>query len=122
MRILVLDDLEVRHAVIGKMLRRREHEVVHVYNYDDAVSALRGERFDEMYLDHDLECYVQEMYGSRELTGAHVAREITALPAEKHPARIVIHSWNVDGARNMRSILQEHCIPVVIQPFSDLWI
>lgn len=122
MRILVLDDIETRHEVIGKMLKRRGHEVVHVYTYDDAVNALQGERFDEMFLDHDLECYVPSMYGSRELTGTEVARSVACLPKEKQPTRVTVHSWNDAGAKRMRSILQEQGIHVDLRPFSTLWI
>jgi len=122
MRILILDDEKTRHFIIASMLKRNKHEIFHAYSYDEAIEALAGERFDEMYLDHDIDSFVQEMYCKYELTGAHVARAIVAMPSEKFPNRVVVHSWNHDGARHMRSILQSHGIRVLLAPFNDQWV
>ena len=133
-RVLVLDDMQERHDVLGRMLRARGHEVVAVYSYAEAVEALKGPRFDEMYLDHDLEDFaiveLDTAHGiaiarpnkAPEFTGADVAEAIAAMPAEKHPEHVVIHSWNPEGARRMWIILQRQGIQAVRQAFDERWV
>lgn len=124
MRVLVLDDDNTRHKTFKKNLIG--HDVVHVHTYDEAVTALEGERFNVMYLDHDLNLegihrsvMIDEETGIEwELTGADVARAIVALPSEKHPERTIVHSYNPSGAANIVAILHDARIEAVRNLFS----
>lgn len=104
------------------MLRRRGHEVVEARSYFQAVEALKGAKFDEMYLDHDLECYQTDMYGSRELTGYDFVKYLATLPEDKHPDKVTVHSWNPDGAQRMKSVLMKYVCRVDRAPFNELWV
>lgn len=132
MLILVLDDQPIRHKVIGKMLKKLGHQTVHVKDYDEACKALKAAVYDEMFLDHDLEDYV-DMDGNKydpdsgksvgffERTGLDVVHQIVAMPAERLPKRVVIHSWNPDGALKMKRALQANGIEVIVHPFDVRW-
>lgn len=112
MRTLCLDDDPERHAWV-KDLRRRD-EVVCVFRYSEVISALERERWDLLFLDHDLADKVADadymgavMYasdgGCRYYNGRDVAAWLVANPGRCPPA-IWIHSWS-DHAEAMESIL-----------------
>lgn len=112
MKVLFLDDDESRHDVV-------EHwpsagDVTHVRTVDQALKALRRERFDVVCLDHDLGG--QQMVESHEGTGYHVAQAIAKEPAW-HLGRVIVHSWNPEGARRMAEKLREAGLDVVRIPF-----
>ena len=52
-RILVLDDDQKRHEAFKFHLFR--HDVTHVYTCDEAIKAIEQEKWDIIFLDHDLE-------------------------------------------------------------------
>jgi len=111
MRVLVLDDDDTRHKTFAQNLIG--NIVVHVRTYDEFEEALEGEAFDVVYLDHDLNMYQYRSLdysdygyaGARELTGQDCARLLLKLPEAKQPHLIVIHSFNPEGAKAIRSIL-----------------
>lgn len=110
MRLFILDDDELRHAAFAK--RFSDFDRVHVRTVDEALSALRENKFDIAFLDHDLNMYEHKsvgmsQHGPIELTGAHVAAFITAMDPDKRPSFAVVHSWNPAGARNIIEILRE---------------
>lgn len=116
MRILVLDDDDVRHERFKDYFRG--HEVSHVYTVDGAITALIGDPvFDFAFLDHDLNDYHHKSlhndggYGKVELNGVDVASFIARiLDVEKRPREVVVHSWNPAGARSMINILRDASI------------
>lgn len=119
MRILVLDDDEIRHEQFRDNLK--EHSVVHVYTAEEAGEALAKEKFDLVYLDHDLQDFQNNPsgYGVVEQTGMDVARYIARyLAPQKHPSKVIVHSWNVSGGPRMVSVLRDAGISAVYQPFS----
>ncbi len=118
MRILVLDDDDERHESFRRYLAR-DNEVFHVFTVDGAITALIGEPvFDIAFLDHDLNDhhYKSEQtggYGNVKLNGFDVASFIAKILAkEKRPKRVVVHSWNEDGAKMMHGVIEESGIPV----------
>jgi hypothetical protein len=118
MKILVLDDMPVRHAAFAKYFA--SEAVTHVYTYDEARLAMEATTFDVAYLDHDLNDYSPgaSMYGRQELTGEDVARYIAkTLSPGNRPLEVIIHSWNPEGARNMLNILRDIGVKVSYQPF-----
>lgn len=116
MRILFLDDnaerhVRFRHNSIGM-------DVVHVYSHEEAVQALAGDRFDQIFLDHDLSvaaaCGVAP---ADEKTGYDTALAVAALPPDRLPDLVVIHSWNDPGSARMLTVLQE-VVHTITRPFS----
>ncbi len=122
MRVLVLDDDDIRHEQFKVNLEG--HDVVHVHTVEEAGNALAAEKFDLVYLDHDLNDHGYESkgdtsYGRRELTGFEVARYIAQyLAPQKHPTKVIVHSWNPPGARMMVAVLRDVGIPVTYEPFN----
>lgn len=118
MRILFLDDNEERH----KRFRYNSIgcDVTHVYSYAEALAALSGDRFDQVFLDHDLsEVASCGMAGPDEKTGYHVACIVAEMPEEKRPELAVIHSFNTAGAKRMRAALEGAVKYTIERPFSE---
>jgi len=138
LKMLVLDDDPERHSVFDRSFTKAD--IDHAWSYWDAIALLSSTRYDVAYLDHDLgdfssgnelldgidrptdddrEDVPGQYLRDREFTGTDVAcfiaRELTS---EFRPARIVVHSWNPDGARRMRAILAAAGIHSVYEPFS----
>ncbi len=119
MRILILDDSKQRHKVFAQNLIGNEL-VKHCYTYDEFCDTLMAyEKFDVIYFDHDLnfeEHKSVDKYGN-ELTGYHAALVLSELP-EKYPDKVIIHSFNSVGAKNIEQALKIFDIRCVKVPFS----
>jgi CheY-like chemotaxis protein len=120
MRVFILDDDPGRHAIFEGFLKG--HAIVQAHNYAQAVTLLKKKvQFDLAYLDHDLGDWVETEPGGRlvEMTGWHVARFITTtLPERKRPKMIIVHSWNVFGAKRMVELLTDAGLKAFPQPFT----
>lgn len=117
MQILILDDDEKRQEAFAK--RFRDHDIKHALNSTQAIEAFSHalDAYDLVYLDHDLEEKVNDPYPS-EITGDDVARWMCEqLPVHKRPGRVIIHSWNPDGARRMGNRLRDAGFRVMLDPF-----
>lgn len=105
MRILFLDDEEWRHERFKQ--RSIGHEVDHVYSVKDAIYKLNKIKYDVASLDHDLGGKILVTSDGIEPTGFHVAQHIAGLSCAKSPTHVVIHSYNVVGANNMKDVLSD---------------
>ena len=124
MKILILDDIKHRHEVFAK--KYQGHEIVHVYKYSDFCAQLESNQFDLIHLDHDLgdfvadaDTYVDGWGSTREFNGSHASMRVCELEDDKLPEKVIVHSINSVGAKNMLSNCQRRGIPVVWEPFSD---
>lgn len=126
MRILILDDDQVRHEAFARIYS--QHERVHVTRYSEAVFALENDVFDLVHLDHDLEGdpdadTFRDGWGQlQHYNGAHVARLICSLPNGCKPKRAIVHSINNSStaAPAMTSDLNKAGIPTVWEPFGEI--
>ena len=100
MKILILDDDFSRHKEFNKRLIGCS--VTNVETSKEAIQKLEEEIFDIVFLDHDLGGMVFMQSG--ENTGFEVAKWLSENEA-KQPRRIIIHSFNPVGAKNMKSLL-----------------
>lgn len=117
-KILFLDDTEDRHEKFRT--ERIGMDITAVWNYADACAALMITRFDLAYLDHDLsELAAAGRPAEGEKTGTHVAEFIAAMPAERRPKFVILHSWNDAGRRRMAAILNEAGVSCMIAPFGS---
>lgn len=113
MKILILDDDDVRHEWFARELGN--NELVHIHTFDEFVETLNKDSFDVIFLDHDLNDHGYksvEIFGmpySRptELTGLDAAEHMTNLPSSKRPDKVIVHSWNPGGARLMMDTLKK---------------
>ncbi len=114
MKILVLDDVSARHDVFGD--RWAEHDVTHVFTYEEAIAALDREQFARLSLDHDLRLALP-VEGER--TGFDVALHLVEkVPRERWPKQVLLHSHNALGRRAMAELLTAAGGMVVLeQPF-----
>ena len=117
MKILFLDDDEVRHTTAQQ--ETIGLDVTFVRTVPEAIKALSETVFDLALLDHDLggKTYVPSEH---EDTGAAVARAIAQMPLERRPARVYIHSYNMAGAHAMVSTLREAATRALWIPFGPL--
>ena len=110
-KILFLDDDKERHELFDAAHDKETFEITHVWNLGQLIEWLSKDKFDMFYLDHDLNDFTgPPTYGGRasEITGTDVAKWLAQnLPEDKRPDRIIIHSWNPDGARRMQGILDD---------------
>jgi hypothetical protein len=130
-RILILDDDQTRHDAFKARLTKHYGSdgvvlVQHISfeKFNNCLTEM--EKFDIIYLDHDLGDHTSEnivrgsgIYG-RDLSfnGQDAALCVAALPKDKHPDKVIVHSWNPPGARMMVNILREAGISVAYEPFS----
>jgi len=97
MKILILEDDENRIEWFLKTFAPHELRIERVAT--GAIHAIREEKFDHIFLDHDL--------GVIAATGMWVAKYMARHPKLAGEAKITIHSVNIDGAKNMLSVLKE---------------
>lgn len=102
MKILILDDDEMRHKHFKKELCF--HDLTHVYTSKECIQKLSEETFDCVFLDHDLGG--QQMVESGENTGYEVCLWLRDNP-DKRPKQIIIHTMNPVGRQNMLNVLPE---------------
>jgi len=111
-KFFVLDDMQERHDWFSKALRGRG-TVWHAHTVAEAKVMLDEHRFDVAFLDHDLDCT------DHTRDGLHVAQYIAAMPSDERPANVVVHSWNVDGARRMVDAVNRQGVPATYAPFGQ---
>jgi CheY-like chemotaxis protein len=105
MKILFLDDSEIRHRQFIR-LYRTSGEIIRVYNVEDALKALNEfSPFDIICLDHDMDNLRDQPMGDN--TGYAVARAVSQLPDDSKPERVVVHSFNEEAAPTMLSVLRD---------------
>lgn len=120
MRILVLDDDDVRHEWFHFFIARHDNvDLVQVRTFQGALDALiENPQFDVVYLDHDLNDYHYRSYSAPEvkkedkaryeLTGFDVAKYIVdVMDDKKRPKQVVVHSWNPPAAEGMMELFRE---------------
>lgn len=114
-RVLVVEDFQdrvdclVRDGII-------KTEFTHARNALQALDFL-DERWDVIFLDHDLETYIQDPY-KREINGTDIARYMATL--DWRPSRVIIHSMNPTGAKNMEQILEDADFSVLRIPITAI--
>lgn len=103
MKILFLDDSLTRH----KMFRQNSigHTVHQVYDAQDCLDKMRENEYDMVFLDHDLDEETINQVNEHEQNGSYVAKQMVRESLCKN-SKIVIHSLNPDGRKNMMSILK----------------
>jgi|SRR5580692_7551499 hypothetical protein len=120
MRILFLDDMEERYRAWWDT-NHLGNDIVWAKTAEEAIAALAPDdhhRFDLVTLDHDLADEHYQKQHAGEDTGQEVAKFIVAMPLERRPKRVKIHSWNRDGALAMKAILHEAGIDAPWVPFN----
>lgn len=125
MKILILDDDEMRHRIFKK--RYDGHEVFHAKRFLEFASILENQSpFDLIHLDHDLgdhqlgDAYLDGWGNAREYNGLDAARMICELEQERTPLKVVVQSVNPAGSRSILQTLERREIPVLWDPFSIL--
>jgi len=106
MKVLILDDMEVRHEGFRKKFNRYSDTIVSTYTVKQCIKELDQDRFDMICLDHDL--------GGKK-SGYDVCKWLINNP-EKARSIIIIHTNNPVGAKNMYDILRKQGINSIIHP------
>ncbi len=114
---MILDDMEVRHE--GFKRRFIGCEITHCYTYDEAVAALTNDIFDLVCLDHDLTELQTCGYDDGEKCGYDVALFLAALEKNKLPKEVLVHSWNIGGARRIVAALAGKGMLIYKQPYCE---
>ena len=122
MKILILDDADVRHKYFAKYYKCES--IQHVKTLKEFVKHLDlGSPWDLIHLDHDLGDFTDgdtfvDSYGAiKEYNGQHAAQMIIDLSDDMLPKQVIIQSVNPEGARRIKQIIQARGIPVVWHPF-----
>lgn len=126
-RILILDDMQVRHDTIRQNLFG--HDIVSAMNYTEACKIVYdSDKFDIFFLDHDLEDghytppqpYDTSLHSPYERTGySFVQWMITTMPKSLKPDLVIVHSWNDAGAKLMADVLRDAGFRVHVEEFSE---
>ena len=103
MKILILEDDTARLTYFNEKFYK--HELTMTENANSAIEYLEEQEFDCIFLDHDL--------GEGNGFGADVASYLNENPDNpNNQAIIVIHAWNIPGAKAMQAKLPEaHIMP-----------
>jgi hypothetical protein len=127
MKILILDDMKIRHIVYREIYAG--HDLIHVDTAAVAKMALDQHRFDLAHLDHDLSpshytAYgngADPMGGTKEQyevgTGMDVVDFICGQAEQDRPKRVIVHSWNEERAPEMVQRLCRHGIDATWEKF-----
>lgn len=101
MKILFLDDNGMRRDLFAEVLVKKNQGFTYCETAKEACNKLRKERFDVIFLDHDLggEWFAP----SDENSGYAVAKFISELPIAQ--GQVIVHSYNNAGAQNMLAVL-----------------
>jgi|SRR5579885_337570 len=124
MRILILDDMQIRHDTFKRIYQ--DHEVVCVFRFREFLSKL-DTKFDLIHLDHDLgdeiadaDTFVDGWGKTRWFDGQNAAQVLCELSDKLKPTKVIVHSVNSVGAKAMVSMLARADIPVVWEPFGEI--
>ena len=123
-----MDDDPIRHMFFSKKFDdNTKFEVTQVTLVETAMQLLQNEKWDIVYLDHDMADHeplneIREMYGTHKLTGQTITRFIKSLPKDMHPKEVIVHSWNFDGATKMVQDLESVEILAKHVPFNPNYI
>jgi hypothetical protein len=118
MKILIIDDSQERHDGLSKEYNKIIDENVvihHAWSYDSSINLLGENTYDLICFDHDLnDIYI----AGKQVTGESVAWFIVANYMKCGAARV--HSHNVEGAKNIISILRSGEVTdnVYYEPFA----
>lgn len=108
-KILFLDDMEERHKEFQRVCRGAGRDIVPVWTASAAIDQLCTEKFDQVFLDHDLshdDIMVKVGEKSVVPTGMTVVDYI--LTMEDPPPDVIIHSCNGPAATEMEARLNQH--------------
>lgn len=122
MRILILDDEQIRHDDITKFYSG--HEVANTTSYSEFVRELvKGSPWDLIHLDHDLgpgDSYLDGWGNMQFFTGQHAAIRVCELHDDQLPGEVIVHSVNPLGAQNMVSDLKSRKVRVTWRPYTQM--
>lgn len=102
MKILILDDDIERHRQFQKNFGH--HDLTQVSTVEEAIRFLKTNKFDAVFLDHDLGGHSNVKSGGKEPTGYDVALFMKENP-QYMPKEVYIHSMNPAGAKNIKQVL-----------------
>lgn len=111
--ILVVDDQVSRLESMRAAGVFRDVEPVHARDAHEAIRLIYCRPWEVLFLDHDLETYVQDPY-PREITGKHVVHAILA--QSWRPELVVVHSLNTAAAQAMEAMLEDAMIQTIRTP------
>lgn len=114
-KVLILDDMEERHIAFKKKYKI-DYNITSVYTAAEAIKALQDQKWDFVFLDHDLGGTMLVPSGKE--TGYEVAEYIANNPETIPNEKIILHSLNFDGRRNMINVLRNVNIEVLDYPFA----
>ena len=122
MRILILDDEQVRHDDLAVFYEG--HEVVHATTYNQFVRELvSGSPWDLIHLDHDLgpgDSYTDGWGNMQFFTGQHAAIRVCELHDHQLPGEVIVHSVNPLGANYMVGDLKSRKVKVTWRPYTQM--
>ncbi len=107
MKILVVDDQEVRHNKIQSLCMNYFDKPLSIwcsYTVESAIKFLKQTEFDVIFLDHDLGIAIYQD-SNEPNTGYQVAKFIVEAGIKTN--EIIVHSMNYPGAMNILSILPQ---------------
>lgn len=111
MKILIIEDAEVRQKRLLKLLH--EFEVDCVKNADNGLKLLRENSYDIVFLDHDL-------IGAK--SGSYLTLEWLGNRNDFKTQKpfVIIHSMNAEGTRKMENHLKGLASKIKVVPFKRI--
>jgi len=117
MKVLILEN-EMKRIRVFKEWFEDKFDLTVCMNAFTGESAVRSDKFDVIFLDHDLGKDGEEMESEERNTGYQVSKVIMENVDTSTP--IIIHSMNAVGAENMAQLLGAAGFKVVKVPFGSM--
>lgn len=143
--ILIVDDQPERHEGFLRIFSDNafSHTLYHAWTYIQAIDMMRTKEFDLICLDHDLgdlddgqeavtvnspnfklnykpDFYIDSFCQTRSYYDGRDICEWMVESLKYSPSKILIHSWNPDGAAEMARILKHFKeTEIVIKPYGS---
>ena len=113
MNVLLLDDTEIRHSTVERLLSDAGHRVLHTYTPEECITVLKAGsmRVGLLLLDNDL-----GDVGEGNEVASYILRE---LDVARFPARCIVISHNPSAALNAASKLTTAGIDTTVEKYSE---
>lgn len=106
MKVLVLDDDKTRLSQFRDRFIERGYTYDTTTSMEDCWKFIESKKYDMIFLDHDLgdEVFVDS---KKENTGSEIARRWGSKEHKNKETKVIVHSFNPAGAKNMLDLIED---------------
>lgn len=111
-RALIIDDEPYRHPILSKLVESLASDVDHAFAADSALKMMESVEYDLAFFDHDL--------GTAEDASWVAGQILWNRDTYLAPKSVIVHSMNLQGAKNIASKFTSANVPCEIVNFAEM--